>query len=400
MVCGLQHITEEAHGWVDLRGAGPIFPPPSDGNFYFMRLSVTDGKAGLFHHVALVDLECGNVLCSFFISTLQDKPGERHLFSLRMPERNTTCVTCEIEGCRYAKASFPRGDSPRLYLLECLGPQVPWTELRNASDHSLVEVLDDNSGLGELIAVRAVPQVRTFLVPLPSGYKATVRLLLPPGLRDEEIIKYGLILHTDGAPGSQLVTEKFELDWGAYLASKQNFIYAAADCRGSGGQGRRRETELFRRLGNAEVEDQIEVVRYLKNSLPFVDSEKILIWGWGYGGYVAATALAMDGSSLHCALAVAPITSWFYHDAAFTERYLQSPRPEDNYIGYEKGDLLRRAENFDDKEFLLIHGTADGTNTVRIICSPDCRAGGITSEYRLSEHRIVFHIEHFSLSNF
>lgn len=206
---------------------------------------------------------------------------------------------------------------------------------------------------------------------------ATVRLLLPPGLRDEEVLKYPFLLNVYGGPGSQQVTERFRINWGHYLASRKGVVYGMVDGRGSGLQGDRRLHQVYRRLGTVEVEDQLRVARYLKNELPFISAEHTAIWGWSYGGYVAAMALANGGPGFsgnvtphsgagdegvappvfQCGISVAPVTSWLYYDSAYTERYMGLP--SDNMAGYERADLIRIASRIMGKKFFLVHGTAD-----------------------------------------
>lgn len=96
----------------------------------------------------------------------------------------------------------------------------------------------------------------------PTFTDATVRLLLPPGLRDEEVLKYPFLLDVYGGPGSQQVTEKFRINWGHFLASRKGVVYGMVDGRGSGFQGDRRLHQVYRRLGTVEVEDQLRVTRY------------------------------------------------------------------------------------------------------------------------------------------
>ncbi|GBL98627.1 Venom dipeptidyl peptidase 4 [Araneus ventricosus] len=189
--------------------------------------------------------------------------------------------------------------------------------------------------------------------------EAQVRLYLPPGVTEEEVLMYPLVVFADGAPGSQLVTAEFQLHWGSYLSSRRNHIYAWIDGRGSGSQGDKMMHEVYYRLGSVEVEDQIEVTRYLKENLAFIHPSHIAIWGWFYGGYVAALALAHDKTVFKCAISVAPVTSWLYYDSAFAERYMGTPLPQDNYLGFEKASLVKKAPKFKGKKLLLMHGTAD-----------------------------------------
>ncbi|KAA0186174.1 hypothetical protein HAZT_HAZT006020 [Hyalella azteca] len=95
-------------------------------------------------------------------------------------------------------------------------------------------------------------------------------------------------------------------------------------------------------------------------SFPAIDDKRTAIWGWSYGGYVTAAALARDTKNVfQCGISVAPVTSWIYYDTVYTERYMGLPTPEDNLKAYEASDVTRLADNFKGKDFLLIHGTAD-----------------------------------------
>ncbi|GFT17122.1 venom dipeptidyl peptidase 4 [Nephila pilipes] len=204
-----------------------------------------------------------------------------------------------------------------------------------------------------------MPQIRTFHVPVKSGYKAQVRLLLPPDLAGNEASLYPLVLYVDGSPGSQLVTDEFKIHWGTYLSGRRNQIYAWIDGRGSGNQGDKMMHEIYYHLGTAEVQDQIDVIRYLRDNLPFIHPTHIAIWGQSYGGFVAASALAAEDTVFKCAVAITPVTDWIYYSSTYTERYMGTPLPQDNLKGYERSSLIRKAHKFKGKKILLIHGTAD-----------------------------------------
>ncbi|XP_023224997.1 dipeptidyl peptidase 4-like isoform X1 [Centruroides sculpturatus] len=365
-------------GWVDLYDA-PILT--RTGGKWYLKLPIAEGNFGYFRHVAVVHnvtrridfltqgkyditklLAYHDISRSvYYISTKEGRPGERHLYSVLdqrfQPSRITKCWTCGNDKCLYNNAII--SPSTDYYVLECLGPGIPRIEIRTVQNNVLVDVLDVNADLQERMGQRAFPKIRTFKVPTKGGYKAQVRLFLPPGLEDDEALLYPLVVHVYGGPGSQLVSEKFYVHWGTYLASRKNYIYAWIDGRGSGFQGDKMEHELFRRFGTVEVEDQIEITRYLRDNLPFINPSHIAIWGWSYGGYVAATALADENTVFKCAISVAPVTSWQYYDSAYTERYMGTPQPLDNYLGYERSDLIKKASKLKGKKFLLIHGTAD-----------------------------------------
>ncbi|XP_069158727.1 venom dipeptidyl peptidase 4 isoform X2 [Procambarus clarkii] len=408
--CEATHTEQSGdHGWVELYEA-PIFS--EDGQNYLLRLPVRDGEEGEFKHVNLYSLRMRRVIpithgafevteilgwdqnnnYIYYMATMEDKPGERHLFRvadvsspmLRIPE----CLSCleadnTTDACLYNKAHL----SPdyAFFVLECLGPEVPRTYLfstwnsqaghkpgTNRSRRSaavnvgprMIYVLDDYSELRERVEEMAMPQVQTFRVELEEEvpYTYHVQLFLPPGLREDEITTYPMVVQTYAAPGAQAVTSKMRISWGTYLASKKDIIYAMIDGRGSGFQGDKIKHEVYRALGGKEVDDQVAVARYLRDNLHFVDERRIAIWGWSYGGYVTTMALARDADQVFsCGIAVAPVARWEHYDSVYTERYMGSPHvyPGSNYKGYEAADATKVAGNLKEKMFLLIHGTAD-----------------------------------------
>ncbi|XP_049834245.1 inactive dipeptidyl peptidase 10-like isoform X2 [Schistocerca gregaria] len=350
----------------------------------------------------------------YFVAAPEGVPGERHLY--RVGDANSTlksweCLTCpppevppghpdtvkpwyhELNPCNSAKSSgrqnktppmrkhkqkcnetsdldwvclfvqphFSPGLSPRYYVLECLGPDPPFHVLVDALSNTRIAMLDSLNSLRDRLAKMAMPQVRTFKVQVADGFHAHVRFHLPPGLREYEDMIFPLVLHVCGAPGSQLVSSKWGVDWPTYLAGNRNFIVAQVDGRGSGFQGNRMRQQLYRQLGSVEIEDQIAVIKYLKDNLKFIDKERVGVWGWSYGGFAAAMILTEDEKVFRCGISVAPVTSWAHYDSAYSERYMGLPEGEDNYLGYEKADVTKRAGNLQDKMFLLIHGTADHT---------------------------------------
>ncbi|XP_040078194.1 inactive dipeptidyl peptidase 10 isoform X3 [Ixodes scapularis] len=390
--CAKQAQEAVSGGWIEL-SEPPVVADAPQGAF-FLRLPVQDAQRGSFRHVAEFRDRRKTFLTHgpydtlgllayharskhvMFRSTREGRPGESHVYRVPLDEPGVQpeCLTCELgDQCLYNNAVFSPGGAD-YYVLECLGPGVPWVALYSTADHKQVDMLETNEELRELLEQRALPQVRNFYAPLADGYNATVRLLLPPGLRDEEVLKYPFLLDVYGGPGSQQVTEKFRINWGHFLASRKGVVYGMVDGRGSGFQGDRRLHQVYRRLGTVEVEDQLRVTRYLKNELPFISAEHTAIWGWSYGGYVAAMALANGGSGapgngtphggedsllpvFQCGISVAPVTSWLFYDSAYTERYMGLP--SDNLAGYERADLIRVAANLKGKKFFLVHGTAD-----------------------------------------
>lgn len=84
------------------------------------------------------------------------------------------------------------------------------------------------------------------------------------------------------------VSDRFKLDWGTYLTTSEDVIYAVIDGRGSGYRGDDLLFEIYYKLGQPEVQDQIDVTKQLINLYSFIDKQRVAIWGWSYGGESAA----------------------------------------------------------------------------------------------------------------
>ena len=168
--------------------------------------------------------------------------------------------------------------------------------------------------------------------------------------------KYPVLLTQYSGPGSQSVRNRWSLDWEDAL-SHDGYIVACCDGRGTGFRGEKFKKCTYADLGRKEVEDQISFARFLAKQ-EFVDAERIGIYGWSYGGFMALNC-ALHGEGLfRMAIAVAPVTSWRYYDTIYTEIY--NGLPQDNPKGYDDNSPLSHAEKLAERtKLLIIHGTAD-----------------------------------------
>ncbi|CAG7816853.1 unnamed protein product [Allacma fusca] len=249
------------------------------------------------------------------------------------------------------------------FTLECDGPDVPFVTLCSASPMNLrhVMTLQSNDALRELSGEMAFPLEKLFDFNLTSGHTAQVRLLLPPGLREDEITKYPLVLHVHGGPGTQLLQHRWNVDFSTYLASQKDFVVAQVDGRGSGGKGLNFQHQVYQKVGVLEAEDHIEILNHVGEEYPFVEKLRVGVYGWGYGGFVAAMIMGnkLSNQIFHCGSSIAPITNWKLYNSAYAERYMGTPKVTDNYKGYAESDVTLHVDNFYNKTFYLIHGTAD-----------------------------------------
>lgn len=172
----------------------------------------------------------------------------------------------------------------------------------------------------------------------------------------DENKKYPVLMYVYGGPGSQTVTDS----WGGHymwyqMLCQEDYIVVSIDNRGTGGRGSDFKKCTYKELGKLETIDQIQGAKYLAN-LPFVNKNKIGIWGWSYGGYMSSLCILKGSTYFNTAVAVAPVTNWRFYDTIYTERFMQTP--EENPSGYDANSPINHVDSLIGN-YLLIHGTAD-----------------------------------------
>ncbi len=169
--------------------------------------------------------------------------------------------------------------------------------------------------------------------------------------------KYPVLVFTYGGPGSQVVKNSWggaNYLWYSMLADKGYLVFMV-DNRGTGARGAAFKKMVYKNLGKWETIDQVEGAKYLA-SLSYVDKNRIGIWGWSYGGYLASLTILEGADFFKTAVAVAPVTHWKFYDNIYTERFMGTP--ESNPVGYKESSPITHASKLKGK-FLLIHGTSD-----------------------------------------
>jgi dipeptidyl-peptidase-4 len=220
-----------------------------------------------------------------------------------------------------------------------------------------VRTLEDNEELSQTLTEYAF-QSKEFMQLDVNGTSLNAYMIKPVDFDSTE--QYPVLMYVYGGPGSQTVTRAFESGsrqrpmWHQYLAN-QGYIIVSVDNRGTGARGAEFKKQTYRQLGVLETEDQVAAASQLAE-LSYVDSDRIGIWGWSYGGYMSSNALAVGNDVFSTAIAVAPVTHWKYYDTIYTERFMQTP--QENPEGYEAGSPINKVDQITGN-YLLIHGTGD-----------------------------------------
>ncbi|PKH89375.1 S9 family peptidase [Colwellia sp. Bg11-28] len=179
--------------------------------------------------------------------------------------------------------------------------------------------------------------------------------------------KYPVIVRVYGGPHAQLVTNKWQgADITQYML-QQGYIVYQLDNRGSNYRGTAFEFPIYETLGQIEVADQITGVKYLQ-TLPYVDKERIGVFGHSYGGYMALMTMFKAGDYFKAGVSGAPVTDWMLYDTHYTERYLNHPKV--NAAGYQQSSVFPYVSGLSGP-LMVYHGMADDnvlfTNTTKLI---------------------------------
>ncbi len=169
--------------------------------------------------------------------------------------------------------------------------------------------------------------------------------------------KYPVFMTQYSGPNSQQVTDSWMgINYWWYQMLVQNgYIVVCVDGRGTGARGEAFRKVTYQQLGHYETLDQIEAAKYLKK-LPYVDPERVGIFGWSYGAYMSSLCILKGADVFKAAIAVAPVTNWKWYDSIYTERYMRTDKENPN--GYKDNSPIYFADKLKGK-YLLIHGCAD-----------------------------------------
>jgi dipeptidyl-peptidase-4 len=360
--------------WVDVEDANLVFLKDKK---HFL---ITSERSG-FRHFYLYDLN-GKIirqitngnwevtsLSSFdersqiiyFTSGMND-PKARHLYRINLDGKNLQKITMD-EGTnsinfspnsRYFIRTFSNINSVTKINLE-------------SAEGKLIEVLENNEELTKSLEEYSFASPEFLSFTTSDGVQLNAMIIKPKEFDSSK--KYPVLVYNYSGPGSQIVRNAWQ--GGQYLwyqmLAQEGYIIFMLDNRGTGGRGKSFKNIVYKNLGYWEVNDQIEGAKYLI-TLPYVDGERIGIWGWSYGGYISAMTIMKANEYFKVAVAVAPVTHWKFYDTIYTERYMSTPQL--NSDGYETGSVLNKVEKLKGK-LLLVHGTADDNvhfqNTVVLV---------------------------------
>lgn len=351
---------EKNDKWVEPEHTAKFLP---NSNSEFLWLSERDGFMNLY----LYDINKGFVkqltnykwvvkgIIGFdakgknvIISGTGNDPRERKAFSVNLkngktqdftPEAGSHRVQLSVSG-EYIIDSYSNINTPRKITVKSLikkRESVVFTADNPINDYQL--------GTTEFVNLKT-----------KGGVDLYGRIIKPANFDASK--KYPVLIYVYGGPHAQMVTNSWMAGsnlWMQWMAAEQGYIVFTVDNRGSASRGFEFESVIHRQIGEAEMEDQMIGVDYLK-SLPFVDENRLAVHGWSYGGFMANTLMLRQPGVFSTAVAGGPVTDWKYYEIMYGERYMD--RWEENEAGFEKSKIHNYVQNLDGK-LLEITGSVD-----------------------------------------
>ena len=291
------------------------------------------------------------------------EPGstERAVYSVKLngsrkralsPENGTNGVAFSAD-YKYYIHTFEDSNTPTQY------------NLRSTETGKIIRPIEDNANLKNKLSNYSL-STKEFSTIEINGNELNMWMIKPKDFDPNK--KYPLLMYQYSGPGSQKVANSWNDTndfWHQSLVQK-GYIVACVDGRGTGFKGTAFKKVTYKQLVHFETLDQIEVARKLGQK-PFIDAERIGIWGWSYGGHMSTNCILKGNDVFSLAIAVAPVTSWRFYDTIYTERFMRTP--QENPEGYDLNSPFNYPELLKG-DYLLIHGSGDDNvhlqNTMRM----------------------------------
>ena len=346
-------LREKTSAWVNVNGK-PLWL--KDGSFLW--LSERDGYKHIYHYhksgelIRQITKGKWNV-CNlygintksqtiFFLSN-KDNLTERHLYSVK------------LNGTDLAKITIREGTHDIYFNNDLTLYFDYWSDINTPKQISLY----DNNGnfiktIHQNITSFKFQKPKFLSVETRDNFEMQAMMLLPPNFDPRK--KYPVLCYIYGGPDTPAVKNKYQGDIYAWhqLMVQKGYIIWICDNRASCLKGAVHSWKVYKNLGKQELCDTHDSIKWLC-SQTYVNSNRIGIWGWSYGGYMTCYALT-NSKKFKMGIAVAPVTDWNNYDSVYTERYMK--KPQKNKKGYLESSPVYNASNLYGK-LLLVHGTDD-----------------------------------------
>ncbi|MFI5459714.1 MAG: S9 family peptidase [Isosphaerales bacterium] len=359
-------LTEHDAAWVDLQDELPwihddrefLWLSERDGWRHLYRAGRTGGELTLitpgdFDVIQLVAIDRGSDWVYFLASP--DNPTQRHLYRVHLDGTGRERVSPAAQSGTHDYQPSPdaRWAIHRFSAFET----IPRTALIGLATHGQVRLISDNKALAGKVESLKKGRADFFRVDIGEGIALDAWCMLPPGF--DSTAKYPLLVHVYGEPAAQSVLDR----WGGgnhlwhRMLAQNGYIVMSFDNRGTPApRGRAWRKAVYHQIGVLAPKDQAAAVKEVLRKRPYIDGERVGIWGWSGGGSMSLNAVFKYPEIYKTAIAVAPVSNQRYYDTIYQERYMGLPG--DNVEGFIQGSPINFAHQLKGN-LLLIHGTGD-----------------------------------------
>lgn len=325
------------HAYAVNRGDGKI-TPITKGDFDVIDVLSVDAAGGWLYYTAS-----------------PDNPTQRYLYRAKLDgSENVRLSPSDQPGTHSYNISSDAKYAVHTYSTFGTPPVI---ELISLPDHKRVKLFAENKKLNETLAKLKRPTAEFFRVDIGDGVRLDAWCLKPPDF--DESKSYPVLFHVYGEPAGQTVLDAWfgrAYLWHSMLA-QQGYVVISVDNRGvNAPRGREFRKCIYRQVGILASADQAAAAEAIFKARPYLDRERVAIWGWSGGGSMTLNAILRYPKVYRTGMSVAPVPNQRLYDTIYQERYMGLP--DDNAEGYRRGSPVHFAKQLEGN-LLLVHGTGD-----------------------------------------
>lgn len=360
-------FTDQDEAWVEVmldwrwveNGARFLWLSERDGWQHLYSVSVEDQSVRLltpgdFDVVSLVGID-EQAGCAYFIAS-PDNPTQRYLYRARLDGTGGVERVTPAEQQGTHSYRFSPDGLWAFHTFSRFG-QPPVIELVSLPDHRLIRVLAGNEILRGKLAELTPCHNEFFQVRINDDILVDAWCIKPPDF--DPARSYPLFIHVYGEPAASTVTDAWGGEnflWHTMLA-QQGYVVMSIDNRGTPAPlGRAWRKSVYRQIGSLASADQSAATREILRQRPYLDANRVGIWGWSGGGSMSLNAIFRHPDLYQTAMAVAFVANQRFYDTIYQERYMGLPA--DNEAGFTHGSPITFAHQLQGN-LLLVYGTGD-----------------------------------------
>ena len=290
-----------------------------------------------------------NANTTIYYTSAEPSSIRKAVYSIDITGNNKKAISPETG---YNEAEFTQG-MKYFVLTHSSANEVPVYSLCK-NDGTKIRDLETNEALAKKLKTYNL-STKEFVTFHSAGVELNGWMIKPANFDPNK--KYPVYMTVYGGPGHNEVTDAWDGQDYMYfqLLAQKGYIVACVDPRGTMYRGAKFKKATYLQLGKLEIEDVINTAKELQG-FTYVDPTRIGIMGWSYGGFMASLAITKGADVFKTAIAVAPVTNWRYYDNIYTERFMRTPK--ENEDGYDRNSPINYVDQIKGNYF-LIHGSAD-----------------------------------------